>query len=150
MITNFGVSHVWGDLSNSPNPNPIAALPPNGTVSMAINVGPGNNDYWSVMFTAIDCWYRNMLQCDLSEDDCNSGEPVNGSRVEPRSAEYVPLARVWTLEYEGLDPRRRGLLPSIVRHSTLAIEGINPHIRGLQPSRSRLSTLEREGEYPRY
>lgn len=78
-ITNVTFSHEWNDSANAPIFNPNQGFANGDSVELTINVGEGGSDLWSVQFTDAsgNCWYRKGKQCDVSEDDYNSGNPVN-------------------------------------------------------------------------
>ncbi|HEV3485265.1 MAG TPA: hypothetical protein VG106_07650 [Vicinamibacterales bacterium] len=77
-ITNVTFSHEWNGGAQEPifGTDPF---PDGGTAPFTIQVGDGGSDLWSVQFTDADgnCWYRKDKQCDVSEDDFTSGNPVN-------------------------------------------------------------------------
>lgn len=77
-ITGLSASHEWEGVTNSPTEVP-PSLADGESISFSINVGSGGSDEWTVRFTDAqgNCWYRNGKQCDVEEDDLNSGLPVN-------------------------------------------------------------------------
>lgn len=77
-ITNLTFQHQWDGGVDQPLPNgqPI----PNGeSLPLTIHVGEGSADLWTVRFTDAqgNCWFRNEEQCDVEEEDFDSGNPVN-------------------------------------------------------------------------
>lgn len=78
-ITNVSLIHQWKSFQDTPNPNPTPSLKDNASISFTINVGSGGSDEWSVTFTDAQgaCWYRNGKQCDVEENDYQSGAPVS-------------------------------------------------------------------------
>ena len=77
-ITKVTFSHQWNSGATAPLFNPDQGFADGDTVSFDITVGEGGADLWSVQFTDAEgnCWYRTRKQCDVSEDDFNSGKPV--------------------------------------------------------------------------
>ena len=77
-ITKVTFSHEWNGSANAPLFNQNQPFANGEKVSFTINVGEGGADLWSVQFTDAEgnCWYRQSKQCDVSEDDFNSGKAV--------------------------------------------------------------------------
>lgn len=77
-ITGLIVHHQWEQYNDHPNPNPTPSLANDDSVSFQINVGSGGSDDWSITFTDAqgNCWYRNQKQCNVEEEDQQSGQPV--------------------------------------------------------------------------
>lgn len=77
-ITNVTFSHEWNGIANAPLFNQNQGFANGDSVSFTINVGEGGSDLWSVQFTDAQgkCWYRKGKQCDVSEEDFESGKPV--------------------------------------------------------------------------
>ena len=78
-ITNLTVAHQWEGFTDSPNPNPTPSVENGASFSFTINVGSGGSDEWSLRFIDAqgNCWFRNEKQCDVEEEDFQSGAPVN-------------------------------------------------------------------------
>lgn len=76
-IKELTVLHQWEAFSDAPNPTP--SLEDGSSISFTIHVGSGGSDEWSLRF--IDehgsCWFRNQKQCDVEEEDLQSGLGVN-------------------------------------------------------------------------
>ncbi len=75
-ITDVSVSHQWKGITNTYGPT---SLNTGANGSFEIQVGSGGSDEWSVRWTDADgqCWYRSDKQCDVYDEDLNSGKPVN-------------------------------------------------------------------------
>lgn len=78
-ITNLTVLHQWEGFTDAPDPNPTPSLANGASFSFTINVGSGGSDEWSLRFSDAqgNCWFRNEKQCDVEEEDLQSGSPVN-------------------------------------------------------------------------
>ena len=76
-ITNLVFQHEWNGGVDMPIPGdqPVA---PNAQIPVTIHVGDGGSDLWTVKFTdaAGNCWYYDEKQCDVKEEDFDSGKPV--------------------------------------------------------------------------
>jgi hypothetical protein len=77
-ITSLTVHHQWNQFNDVPNPNPTLTLANDASISFTINVGSGGSDDWSITFTDAqgNCWYRNQKQCNVEEEDLQSGQAV--------------------------------------------------------------------------
>lgn len=77
-ITGLSASHQWEGNTDAATDVP-PTLANGASISFSVNVGSGGSDEWSVRFTDAqgNCWYREGKQCDVEEDDLNSGLPVN-------------------------------------------------------------------------
>ncbi|HYO13846.1 MAG TPA: hypothetical protein VE685_11690 [Thermoanaerobaculia bacterium] len=77
-ITNLSILHQWEGFADAPNPNPTASLAEGASISFTINVGSGGSDEWSLRFIDATgaCWYRDQKQCDVEDEDLESGQPV--------------------------------------------------------------------------
>jgi hypothetical protein len=77
-ITKVAFSHEWNGAAQAPLFNQNQGFADGDSAEFTIDVGEGGADLWSVQFTDAggNCWYRSGKQCDISEDDFNSGKPV--------------------------------------------------------------------------
>ena len=77
-ITGVTFSHQWNGAAQAPIFNPNDPFTDGMVVPFTIQVGEGGSDEWSLQFTdaAGNCWYRNGKQCDVEEEDFQSGKPV--------------------------------------------------------------------------
>lgn len=77
-ITKITFSHEWNGIADAPLFND-QGFADGDQVPFSISVGHGGADLWSVQFTDADgnCWYRRHKQCDISQEDFDSGKPVN-------------------------------------------------------------------------
>ena len=77
-ITKVTFSHQWNGGVDEPIFNPNDPFTDGMTVPMTIHVGEGSADLWTVQFTDAEgnCWYRTEKQCDVEQEDFQSGNPV--------------------------------------------------------------------------
>ncbi|HEX3109275.1 MAG TPA: hypothetical protein VHU41_09285 [Thermoanaerobaculia bacterium] len=78
-ITGVSFAHQWNGGVDQPIFNPNDPFTNNMVVPMTIHVGEGSSDDWTVRFTDADgnCWYRNEKQCDIEQEDLQSGKAVH-------------------------------------------------------------------------
>lgn len=76
-ITGFSIFHQWNDSVDEPllTGQPV---PDRETIPFTIHVGEGGSDDWTLKFidAAGNCWYRDAKQCDVEQEDLESGQPV--------------------------------------------------------------------------
>lgn len=77
-ITKLTFSHQWNESVDEPIVNPNQPIADGDSFPLTIHVGEGGTDLWSVQFTDSqgNCWYRNQKQCDIEQEDFDSGNPV--------------------------------------------------------------------------
>jgi hypothetical protein len=78
-ITKVTFSHQWNDGVDEPIFDPSQPFADGATVPFTIHVGYGGSDLWTMQFTDAqgNCWYRKEKQCDIEQEDLDSGNPVN-------------------------------------------------------------------------
>jgi hypothetical protein len=84
-ITNLSVLHQWEGYMDQPTPDVTPSLAQNESVSFQVHVGPGGSDDWTLSF--VDSkgknYYRNDKQCDVEEEDVQSGNPIYINLLPP-------------------------------------------------------------------
>jgi len=77
-ISSYSFSHSWNNGTDMPLIPAGSTMADGDVLPLTIHVGEGGADTWTVKFTDANgnCWYRDGKQCDVEQEDFNSGKPV--------------------------------------------------------------------------
>jgi hypothetical protein len=89
-ITNVSAAHTWND---KPSEKSVPVLGSGESFAFKFECGAEGNDYWSVSFTdnrGRD-YFRDQKQCNLEQDDYQSGSPVFINLLDPEQGFSIEL-----------------------------------------------------------